>query len=147
MANYQLTDEQRQIAAGLNPKQIAFAVGIAAGLNQRQAYQEAGYSATGARADASASRLLRNAKVSDLIKSMKQAAIERGIITRAESLAALSDIVRSDKAKPLDKINAVKVLAQMEGWNAPEKVEIGEKAPKGLDHFYADLRSDKWPNA
>lgn len=54
-----------------NQKHELFAQGIAKGQSQREAYMQAGYTATGAAADVNACKLLSDAKVSDRVKEIQ----------------------------------------------------------------------------
>jgi len=81
-----------------NAKHEAFARAIVEGKSGRAAYHAAGYTAKGAAADANASRLLRNAKVSARIAELKGEAAQATIVTAARILEELAKLAFANMA-------------------------------------------------
>lgn len=75
-----------------NAKHERFAHGIVAGKSGREAYREAGYSATDGAADTNASRLLKKAQVAARIAELKGKAAEAAGITAKRVLDELAKI-------------------------------------------------------
>lgn len=135
---------------GLNPREKRFADLVIGGTPGGRAYEQAGYAARGASADTLASRLLRKIKVSAYIKAERKAISEQARIDKWQAMDFLQDAlltpvgqVTADsilaqevvtdsldgatlrtKVKMVSKLDALKQLASMLGWNAPEKKEI-----------------------
>jgi phage terminase small subunit len=83
-----------------NPRHEIFAQGIAKGLAQREAYRRAGYSAEAdAALDASASRLLRDAKVRVRIKEFQSTAAIETALTLDEHMKELKLLREMAKAE------------------------------------------------
>lgn len=110
----------------LTAKQEAFAQAIANGLNQSDAYRSA-YSA-GKMKDTSinvnASKVAADAKVALRVTFLREELANKSLWTREQSVAVLKEVVEAGDAKANDKISAVKVLNDMQGFNAPAKVEL-----------------------
>lgn len=110
----------------LTAKQEAFAQAIADGKNQSDAYRTA-YSAGGMKPESvqqSACRLMGDLKVAARVKELREALANKALWTREQSVAVLAEVVAAMDAKHSDKISAVKVLNDMQGFNAPEKLEL-----------------------
>ena len=110
----------------LTAKQEAFAQAIADGKNQSDAYRSA-YSAGKMKAETvqnSSYKLVLNGEVTARVKELKQELANKSLWTREQSVAVLAGVVEAMDAKHSDKINAVKVLNDMQGFNAPTKVDI-----------------------
>ena len=120
----------------LTAKQEAFAQAIADGKNQSDAYRAA-YSA-GKMKDNSinvnASKMAADAKVKLRIKELRDELANKSLWTREQSVAVLSEVVSAMDAKHSDKISAVKVLNDMQGFNAPVKVDVDAKVSVNV-HF------------
>ena len=113
----------------LTAKQEAFAQAIASGLNQSDAYRSA-YSiskATPASVNQLASKLAASVKVSSRVKELQAELANKSLWTREQSIAVLSEVVGDREARHGDKISAVKVLNDMQGFNAPTKLEVAAK--------------------
>ncbi len=185
-----LTDEQKVLFDALTKQQQKFALGILKGLNQTDAYKQAGYKVkTDAAARSQSSRMLTFANVKSFLDSMNEAAISSAIMTREEALARLSligrasvsemvefsehnmgvddngnpviqavwrfkDSARQDpkslaaiseltagkdgiKLKLHDPKAAIKQVVDMQGWEAPKKLDHtstdGTMTPTGID--------------
>ena len=113
----------------LTAKQEAFAQAIANGLNQSDAYRSA-YSA-GKMKDGSinvnASKLAADAKVALRVALLREELANKSLWTREQSVEALAAVVGDAEARHGDKISAVKVLNDMQGFNAPTKVELAAR--------------------
>lgn len=110
----------------LTAKQEAFAQAIADGKNQSDAYRSA-YNAGKMKAETvqnSAYKLVLNGEVTARVKELKQELANKSLWTREQSVAVLAGVVEAMDAKHGDKISAVKVLNDMQGFNAPTKVDI-----------------------
>lgn len=82
----ELSEEQKELAKKLSPKQLKFAnlhaLKAENKLSDADCYKEAGYSVKSQRtAEVNASKLLKNAKVSDYLDSLKVAAAEEAGLT------------------------------------------------------------------
>ena len=110
----------------LTAKQEAFAQAVSSGMNQSDAYRAA-YSAKKMQAptiNAMASKLALSHEVSMRIASLKQELANKSLWTREQSVAVLAGVVDAMDAKHGDKISAVKVLNDMQGFNAPVKHDV-----------------------
>lgn len=110
----------------LTAKQEAFAQAIAGGMNQSDAYRSA-YNA-GKMKPASinqlASKLASDIKVSSRVMELQAELANKSLWTREQSIAVLAGVVKAGDAKHSDKIGAVKVLNEMQGFNAPLKLDV-----------------------
>lgn len=130
---------------GISDQQQRFLDFLMAGMPAGRAYEKAGYVARGAVADVNAARLLTNAKVKAAHAAMREEAAARAGMTRDELVNYLVDVVRTpvgrvDATSPLaqewrmdekgmtvkmpNKLMAAKQLADILGWNEPEKVKV-----------------------
>ena len=110
----------------LTAKQEAFAQAIADGKNQSDAYRTA-YNAGKMKAETvqnSAYKLVMNGEVTARVKELREELANKSLWTREQSVAVLAGVVAAMDAKHGDKISAVKVLNDMQGFNAPTKVDI-----------------------
>lgn len=98
-----LTDEQKVLFDALTKLQQKFVLGILKGLNQIDAYKQAGYKAkTDDTAYSSASEILRNPKVKSFLDAMNEVAISNAIMSREEALERLSSIGRSSVSEMVE---------------------------------------------
>lgn len=81
---------------GLTDQQKRFADGLLEGKTQRRAYIDAGYKATGAAADASAARLVRNAKVAAYLESRRQKLQRQVEVTQERVMQEYARLAFSD---------------------------------------------------
>lgn len=110
----------------LTAKQEAFSQAIADGKNQSDAYRAA-YNTAKMKDNSinvNASKMAADAKVALRIKELKEALANKSLWTREQSVAVLAEVVGAMDAKHSDKISAVKVLNDMQGFNAPVKHEV-----------------------
>ena len=118
----------------LTSKQEAFAQAIASGLNQSDAYRSA-YSAAAMKAETvqkRASELMGNGVVAGRVKELREELANKSLWTREQSVAVLSQVVTDAEARHGDKISAVKVLNDMQGFNAPVKSEVLLNFPRTI---------------
>lgn len=104
----------------LTPKQEAFAKCVAEGLSQSDAYRSAYNSkAKPETVQANASRLMADSRVSARVSELRQQLAEVSLWSRMDSVMVLSEIAKGNdsEAKPADRVNAVKALNQMHGWD------------------------------
>ncbi|UNH39966.1 terminase small subunit [Moellerella wisconsensis] len=98
-----LTDEQKVLFDALTKQQQQFALGILKGLNQTDAYKQAGYKAKSEKAaGVSASQIFGNLRVKAFLDLMNEAAISSAIMTREEALERLSSIGRSSVSEMVE---------------------------------------------
>ncbi|EJD6476699.1 terminase small subunit [Providencia rettgeri] len=98
-----LTDEQKVLFDALTKQQQQFALGILKGLNQIDAYKQAGYKAKNEKAaGVSASQIFGNLRVKAFLDSMAESAISTAIMTREEALERLSSIGRSSVSEMVE---------------------------------------------
>lgn len=113
----------------LTAKQEAFCQAIASGMNQSDAYRSA-YDA-GKMKDATvqnnAYKLLQNNEAATRLKELREALANKSLWTREQSVAVLVDVIGDGESRGTDKISAVKVLNDMQGFNAPTKLEVSGK--------------------
>ncbi|PHM55130.1 terminase small subunit [Xenorhabdus sp. KK7.4] len=90
-----LTDEQQVLFDALTKQQQQFVLGILKGLNQIDAYKQAGYKAKNENtASVSASQIFGNLKVKAFLNSMNQQAVSEAVMSRQEALERLSTMGR-----------------------------------------------------
>ncbi|SFN98437.1 terminase small subunit [Xenorhabdus japonica] len=90
-----LTDEQQVLFDALTKQQQQFVLGILKGLNQIDAYKQAGYKAKNENtASVSASQIFGNLKVKTFLDAMNQEAVSDAVMSRQEALERLSAMGR-----------------------------------------------------
>lgn len=105
-------------------KQEAFAQAIADGMTQADAYRAA-YDAEGMTDNTiyvKASELIRNDKVADRVRELKEALSEKVLWTREMSVRALKETYETSAGSV--KVAAVKELNAMHGYNEPSKLHV-----------------------
>ena len=110
----------------LTAKQEAFCHAIAGGMNQSDAYRSAynASKATPASVNQLASKLAAEIKVSSRVDELRKELANKSLWTREQSIAVLAGVVEACDAKHSDKIASVKVLNEMQGFNAPVKLDV-----------------------
>lgn len=119
----------------LTAKQEAFAQAIADGKNQSDAYRTA-YSVgsmTAATINVKASEVMSNGKVAVRVAELREALASKSLWTREQSVAVLIDVIDDGESRGGDKISAVKVLNEMQGFNAPTKLDVNLKFPRTIN--------------
>lgn len=108
----------------LTAKQEAFCQGIADGLGQAEAYRAA-YDAGDMKENSvyvNASKLMKNAKVTQRISELRSEVQEKQLWSREMSIKALVQAYREGSGSV--KVAAVKELNAMHGYNEPAKLNI-----------------------
>ena len=109
----------------LTGKQEAFAQAVASGLTQAEAYRMS-YDVSPETLNSTvweeASRIANDRKVSARIALLKDEIAAKALWTREDSVRTLKTVIAgNDKGNELT--GAVKVLNEMHGYNAPQKIE------------------------
>ncbi|OBU13023.1 terminase small subunit [Morganella psychrotolerans] len=98
-----LTDEQKVLFDALTKQQQQFALGILKGLNQIDAYKQAGYKAKNENAaSVSASQIFGNLKLKSFLSAMSASALSDAVMTRQEALERLSAIGRASVSEMVE---------------------------------------------
>lgn len=108
----------------LTAKQEAFCQGIADGLGQADSYRAA-YDAEDMKENSvyvNASKLMKNAKVTQRISELRSEVQEKQLWSREMSVKALVAAYREGSGAV--KVSAVKELNAMHGYNEPSKLNI-----------------------
>jgi len=108
----------------LTAKQEKFAQCIADGMTQADAYRAA-FDAGGMKAETiiqAASRLMANSNVCARVAELRKKLENRHLWTREDSVRVLREV--ADSGKGSDRVQAIKELNAMHGFNAPQKVEL-----------------------
>ena len=101
--------------AGLTPNQKKFADEYIKTGNAKQSYINAGYKARGNRAEASASRLLRNVKVRDYIRQRNKELDRDTIADMQEVKEFWTNVLRNKAADLKDRLKASEFIAKTNG--------------------------------
>lgn len=134
----------------LTPKQEAFAQCIANGMSQADAYRtafEVGEDTKATTIYPEASKLMDNPNIATRVQGLKDKLAEMALWKRLDSVRVLADIAQGvdDDAKASDRVNAVKALNAMHGWDAASKIEVSgnmnHNHKMSLDDFYGDPES------
>ncbi len=108
----------------LTPKQEKFAQNVAKGMSLSDAYR-ASYDASKSNkqtVNQRAHEINGKSEITARIKQLKEQLSERQLWSREDSIKKLIDVM-SD-ARPNDIIAAIKELNNMQGFNAPKKMQI-----------------------
>lgn len=106
--------------ADLTAKQERFCILFVELGNASEAYRQAYNSkAKPETVHVSASQLLSDPKVAIRVKQLQDQLSEASLWSRLDSIRILADIAKGidEEAKPSDKVNAVKVINSMHGWD------------------------------
>lgn len=148
----------------LNDRQRLFAQHLVSGMAAGRAYEKAGYDARGHVADSAAERLLSNVDVAKHIEELRAESRQSSRIDKARAIEILCDIIETPigeidkdhmlaqeyqgptehagaKIKMPAKMDAIRELAKMLGFYAPEKVAVG--VTSDLASLMAELRERK----
>jgi phage terminase small subunit len=110
----------------LNPKQKRFCEEYIIDLNASAAYKRAGYDATGAVADANASRLLRNARVKEYIDKLQSKRSHDTGITSERVLKEVARIAFADATNIWKEVEKGVVLKNFSEIDVDTKAAIAE---------------------
>lgn len=125
MTNIKLTEEQKELLHKLNPRQQKFVCNLVSGMNQTQAYKEAGYKPkSDEQAKVMASRLLTNVNVKAAYEALMKPKAEdeaiAAIATKDEVKKILTSMARREldpfSQSHSDKIAAIRLMAKICGW-------------------------------
>jgi hypothetical protein len=109
----------------LTPKQEAFAQGLASGLSQSEAYRVA-YPKAQSWKDATvwrkASLMAGNGDVQARVDQLRREVAKLNLWTREDSVRVLRDVADSEKGS--ERVQAVKELNAMHGFNEPLKLDV-----------------------
>ena len=106
--------------ADLTAKQEKFCILFVELGNASEAYRQAYNSkAKPETVHVSASQLLSDPKIAIRVKQLQEQLSEASLWSRLDSIRILADIAKGidGEAKPSDKVNAVKVINSMHGWD------------------------------
>ena len=118
--------------AKITPQQEKFCQAIADGMSQADAYRTA-YKVGKSKPETviqNASRLMADSNVSARVSELRAKLEEKGLWTREKAVRALINEVSGDRAS--DRINALKALNDMHGFNAPVKSEMTLHLPRTI---------------
>lgn len=108
----------------LTAKQEAFAQYVASGMKQIDAYREAfnrqNWNPNSLYCESS--KLAAKPKIAQRIKDLKEQLAEKELWKREDSVRVLRDVISDPEARCNDKTQAVKVLNDMHGFNAPQEI-------------------------
>lgn len=110
----------------ITARQEHFAVLVATGKSQAEAYREAYPNAQQWKADAvwsAASRMMARGKVAARVDALRSELAERHLWSAEDSIKALKRIVIADLTSDNDRIRAIAELNKMHGFTAPKRVE------------------------
>lgn len=119
----------------LTSKQEAFAQAVSSGMTQADAYRSA-YDCENSKEQTiydEASDLMRHPEVSPRVESLKAELAAKALWTREQSVTVLKGVIVEGDSKAGDKISAVKVLNDMQGFNAPNKLDVAVTFPKTIN--------------
>lgn len=121
----QLSPDQLKLYKGLTRIQRGMCLGVLHGMTQRQAYMRAGGKAKTSKAiDNSASEIMGNPGVKAFMDTMYAPQLAAAKMDRDEALQILADITRGPLVQNRTRIQAVRQMARMEGWEAAQKFDI-----------------------
>src|SRR5687768_6619671 len=111
----------------LTPRQQRFADEYCMDLNATAAYARAGYRARGNSAEVSASRLLRNAKVQEIIEQKQQEAARRCEVTRDNIVREAAAVAFSDIRRLFNTDGSPKAIHEIDDATASaiSTIEVG----------------------
>lgn len=108
----------------LTPKQEAFAHAVASGKTQADAYRAA-FNAAKMKAETiaqAASRLMANSNVRAMVEKHREQLANRHLWTREDSVRVLREVADSEKGS--ERVQAIKELNSMHGFNEPIKHSV-----------------------
>ena len=108
----------------LTTKQEAFAQAVVSGMNQSDAYRSAYKVKPETKPESvnvNASKMMADANVAQRVHELRAELANKALWTREQSVAVLVNVINEGESRAGDKINAVKVLNDMQGFNSPEE--------------------------
>lgn len=118
------------MSSELNPKQERFTQLYVETGNASEAYRQAYNSkAKPEVVNVKACELLKTGKISVRVRQLREELEELSLWSRLDSVRVLANIAKGvdPDSKPSDKVNAVKALNAMHGWDAPSRVDVTTK--------------------
>lgn len=119
-----MTPKQQELFEKLTTLQKRVCNNVLNGMNQRQAYKEAGGRASEAALDNVVSVMMKNAKVKSFMDEMYSYDMSQTVMTREEAMEILSGFSRAPNLNQRVRIQAVERLAKMQGWDAAQKHDL-----------------------
>ena len=110
----------------LTPKQEAFAIAVAGGMTQADAYRSVYNVRANTKQESihqAASTVMANINVSSRVAELKQQLADKELWTREDSIRAMIQVIEEPDNQGC-KINAVKVINDMQGFNAATKTQV-----------------------
>jgi hypothetical protein len=118
------TPEQQALFDKLTSLQKRVCINVLNGMNQRQAYKEAGGKAKETALDNIVSVMMKNTKVKAFMDEMYSYDLNQTIMSRDEALQIMSGFARAPGVTKRDRIRSVERLARMQGWDAAQKHDL-----------------------
>ena len=100
---------------------------LANGMNGLQAYKKVYPKVNDDTAKSNATKLLTNTYVQSILSTQKEKTATKLEITKESLIKVLMGIMNDVETRPQDRINSVKTINQMLGYNAVEKKEVEHK--------------------
>jgi hypothetical protein len=110
----------------MTPKQEAFAIAVAGGMTQADAYRSVYNVRANTKQESihqAASTVMANINVSSRVAELKQQLADKELWTREDSIRAMIQVIEEPDNQGC-KINAVKVINDMQGFNAATKTQV-----------------------
>ena len=131
ITNHAILKSSKQVESlplsNLTPKQEKFAQLYVELGNASEAYRVAYNSKAKAESvNRMAKEQLDNLKISSRVQELREKIEEKSLWKRLDSIKTLASIADGTdvEAKPSDRVNAVKALNTMHGWDAPSKLDV-----------------------
>lgn len=137
-----MNDKQKLIFSKLSALQQKIATNLIAGMEPADAYYAAGgKSKTRKSAIDVVSKMRKQPHFTRLIELMNEDIVNKAVMTRQEMLEKLSFIAKFS-TKDMQSIAAIKELATLQGWYAPQKT-MEVPAPPGVAKRYSQEDYDE----
>jgi hypothetical protein len=110
----------------MTPKQEAFAIAVSSGMTQADAYRSVYNVRANTKQESihqAASTVMANINVSSRVDQLKQQLADKELWTREDSIRAMIQVIEEPDNQGC-KINAVKVINDMQGFNAATKTQV-----------------------
>lgn len=110
----------------MTPKQEAFAIAVSSGMTQADAYRSVYNVRANTKQESihqAASTVMANINVSSRVAELKQQLADKELWTREDSIRAMIQVIEEPDNQGC-KINAVKVINDMQGFNAATKTQV-----------------------
>lgn len=118
------TPRQQELFDKLTSLQKRVCINVLNGMNQRQAYKEAGGKAKETALDNIVSVMMKNTKVKAFMDEMYSYDLNQTIMSRDEAMQIMSGFARAPGVNKRDRIRSVERLARMQGWDAAQKHDL-----------------------